>query len=65
MQVQAYQSPLGIGHVPHDLADGLRKLSDQGGESNNLIRNGELRVLQQVNHFDLVPAWQMLLANPF
>lgn len=64
-EVKSDQYALGVGEVADDFPDRFRQLSNQGGDSQDLIAPGQLGIDQQVNQFDLILACQVVFANLF
>jgi len=63
LKIQPYNDTLGLGEVSKDFFDRRREPSYQSRNGNDLITLGQLRLLQQVNHFDAVLALQFVLTN--
>jgi len=62
-QLQAYQGSILVREVADDLAQGIRQLAHERRDGNDLVILRKPRIHHQVDHFDVVPAGQMLLAN--
>src|SRR5262245_24565715 len=63
-QVQADESLLGVAQVADDAAQGLRQAAHQRRDRDDLIPDGELRLLQEVDDLDAVATGEVLLADP-
>ena len=64
-QVESDQHPLGVRQIADDLLNGLGQSAHQRRHSENLVAAGELRVLQQVDHLDVIAPGEILLADAF
>src|SRR5262249_32237605 len=62
-QLQSDQRALGVGQVADDLAHRVGKLAHQRRDGDDLVVLGEARVLEQVDHLDLVAPGEVLLAH--
>ena len=62
-QVQPDQGALGVGKVADQLADRLRKLTNDGGDGEDLVAPSQLRALQEIDYLDTVASVQVLVAN--
>src|SRR5579862_477168 len=63
LQRQADEHAVGVGQIADDLSDLLRELHDQRGNRDDLVPPRHLRVLQQIDDFDLVAALQMFVTE--
>jgi hypothetical protein len=62
-QVKAHENFFRVGEIPDDLLHRCWKLPDQGRDRDNLVVLCELRVLDQIDDLDLVPAVEVLGTN--
>src|SRR4029434_6878314 len=62
--VQADEHALGVREIADDPAHRLGQTPHERRHREDLIARGELRVLGQIDDLDLVPAGQVLLADP-
>ncbi|HEY6073745.1 MAG TPA: hypothetical protein VIV15_10215, partial [Anaerolineales bacterium] len=60
--MQAHQGAFFVAEVADNLAKGLWQLADQCGDGHNLVACCQLRVLEQINNFDIVAAGQVFFA---
>ena len=64
-KLQTDQSTLRIAEIPHDFADRLRQLSHQRRDGEDLIASRKLRVLHQIDDFDVVATGKVFFAQTF
>src|SRR5688500_2871047 len=62
-QVQSDERALGIGQVPHQLADRFGQPAHQCWKRKDLIALRQLRVLEEIDHLDAVSSLEVLLAD--
>ena len=62
-KLQADQSAFGVAEVPYDFSDRGRQLAYQRGNGKDLIGSREIRVLDQIDDFNVVTSCQMLFAQ--
>ena len=62
-EIQPHEDALGVREIADDLLDRFRQLAHQRWDRQNLVAARELRVFQQIDNLDAVPAGQMLFAN--
>lgn len=62
-EIQPDEDAFRVGEIADDLLDWLGQPSDEGGDSEDLVALGELRILHEVDHFDFVPSQEMRLAD--
>ena len=61
--IQTYENALLVGKVPQNLLHRFRKSPHQRRQREYLIAGSELRFFHQVDHFDCIPAFKVLLAD--
>ena len=64
-QIQTNQHPFGIRQIADDLADRFGQFPHQGRDRQDLVAMRQLRVFQQVDHFNFIASGQVLLTNDF
>src|SRR3954447_6284754 len=62
-ELQADKRPFGVGEVADDLAYRVGELAHQRRDGDDLVVLGKPRVLQEVDHLDLVAPGEVLLAH--
>src|SRR6185436_16963049 len=62
-KIQSNQDAFRIREIADDLLDRFGQPSDEGREGENLVALGELWILHQVDHFNRVPAVEVLFAD--
>ena len=62
-KIQSNQDAFRVREIADDLLDRFGQPSDEGREGENLVALSQLRILHQIDHFDRVPAVEMLLAD--
>jgi hypothetical protein len=63
LQGQAHQHAIGVGEVANDLANFQREFDLERGNGDDVIPARQVRILQNIDHFDLVTALQVLFAQ--
>lgn len=61
--IEADDYPLRIRQISYDLSNGDWQTANKGGDSQNLMVSRQGRILDQINHFDVVAVLQMFVAN--
>src|SRR3954469_12293366 len=61
LQRQADQDLVGVGEVADDLADCVGQLDHQRRDGEDLIAARLIRVFEDIDHFDLVAAFEVVL----
>ena len=51
-EIQSNQDAFRIGEIADDFLDRFGQPADEGREGENLVALSELRILQQIDHFD-------------
>src|SRR5665213_77178 len=62
-QIEAHQQQQTVGQVPDDRSERWWKPSYQGWNCYDLVAESKLRILPEVDHFDLIAALQMLFTH--
>ena len=63
--IEADDHPFGIRQVSYNLSNWYWQAANKSGDSQNLVVSRQGRILDQINHFDVVAVFQMLVANLF
>src|SRR5580765_419635 len=61
-KIESEQYAVAVRHVADDPAHRQRELSDERRSGNNLLALGQERLLVDVDHFEIVPALEVLVA---
>lgn len=65
LDIEADDHPFGIRQVSYDLPNGDWQTTNKSGDSENLVVSRQGRILDQINHFDVVAVLQVFVANLF
>jgi len=63
--IEADDYPFRIRQISYDLSNGDWQTANKSGDSQNLVVSRQGRILDQINHFDVVAVLQKFVANLF